>query len=126
METIWNISDLQRSSSDDVVTEVSYKVIFKMGDAECRHTDSIALPAPSEENGFIEYQNLDEELIIGWVKSTMGDDALAELEARYESFLQDNIQKNQEFLNGAPWHMSREEKKAARLAKEAAAGDITE
>lgn len=114
MESKWNIVNLQSFSSTGTVVNVSYNVIFKLEDSTIRYSSDINLPVPPEnDDEFIPYSDLTEELVITWVKSTLGDEKIAALENEYLLMLQEKSANTQEYSNGSPWRKSSEE----RIAK---------
>jgi hypothetical protein len=74
--SIWTVDgDLQTETIDgvsNVVTAVPWKVEVTVGSvtAVCRKSQSLAYdPA----NPFVDYPNLDQETVIGWVKNALGE-----------------------------------------------------
>jgi hypothetical protein len=105
METNWKILNLKRVPSNDLVTQVSYVINFKLENQEDRHIGSIELEGDVTDPNFIPYENLTEAKVLEWVKSSIGEEKITELETSFSTRLQERIDRinNPEFLQGTPW-----------------------
>jgi hypothetical protein len=98
----WKIEQMERSSSDGLVTTVHWRVNGSetVGDNTYYSTayGSVGLTRGDE---FIAYDSLTEADVIGWVKTSLGADTVD----AHEKSLSDQIvaQKNPVTLTGKPW-----------------------
>lgn len=68
----WSITRLEQlNDGTGTVTEVFYNV-FSEDEISCNSSGSVQLDTSNIEN-FIEYQNLTEEVLLGWVKEKLGE-----------------------------------------------------
>ncbi len=80
----WSVQEVNAFPVKDGKQNVVFNVHWIAGGADGEHTasaygsTSIALNADSS---FTEYENLTEEQVIGWVKSSMGAEEVAAIEA---------------------------------------------
>lgn len=74
MEHIWKIEHLETSNLGDllnVVTVAHWRVnCFDAGSYVGTSYGSVALSTP--EDDFIDFENLSEEIVLGWVKDALG------------------------------------------------------
>lgn len=68
----WSITRLEQlNDGTGTVTEVFYNVLSE-DEISCNSSGSVRLDTDSIEN-FIQYQNLTEEILLGWVKEKLGE-----------------------------------------------------
>ena len=115
----WNASDSKEVTKDgekvtysgsshgsigvdsDKVSEVKYKdgdnipEGKKVGDVKTEAKD------PWKDNAFVEYDKLDEDTVVGWVKASLGDDEVKAIED--EVVGQIDAQENPTTGKGKPW-----------------------
>lgn len=105
METIWKITNLKRIPGDDLVIEAEYGVTFKLEDEMDRRFGVVTLEGDANDPNFVPYADLTEELVIGWVKSTLGAESIAALEGQLQEELQGRIDEknNPEFIEENPF-----------------------
>ena len=98
----WSILKLDYSTSLNGLTNVITKLTWK-----CRATEmvdnveytaeiwaSIELAEPSPEN-FIDYSQLNKETVISWVQQTLGTEELANLDARLQWIIDEQVTPSQ-------------------------------
>lgn len=69
----WSITRLEQlNNSTGTVTEVFYNVFSEEDEISCNSSGGVILDTDSIEN-FIEYENLTEEILLGWVKEKLGE-----------------------------------------------------
>lgn len=109
--TNWSIGDLERMISDGYVYKVFWIVTATNGTYESKTYGSVDLDRPEE---LIPFENLTEELVISWVKSTLGEDSVRNLENNVilhaesrvsASSLSTGLSEEPEvsFTTGVPW-----------------------
>jgi len=105
METIWKITNLKRIPGNDLVIEAEYGVTFKLEDEMDRRFGLVTLEGDSNDPNFIPYENLTEDIVIGWVKSVLGAESIAALESELQQELQSRIDEknNPEFIEENPF-----------------------
>ena len=82
----WQVNTMERDISDGHVNEVIYRVIGKDGHVEKDiATGKVNFTKPSSlPSDFVAYDKLDEETVIGWVKTTLGTDDVTAIEKAIE------------------------------------------
>lgn len=97
----WSIENMTRSVSDGGVQTVEYSVTGVDGDYNFTAYSTVNFtPNPDEEN-FIEYEDLTEDVVIGWVKNSLGSDIVSATEDYVSQKI--NIQKAPVIAEGKPW-----------------------
>lgn len=72
---IWSIQSLEQlNNGTGTVTNILYKVHSSDSDSgvSCNTTDKVELIQTENIENFIEYQDLTEEIVLGWVKEKLG------------------------------------------------------
>jgi hypothetical protein len=96
MNFTWNVVQMDRLTSDGFVVTVHYTVNAVDGDYTASTYGTVGYT--QEEGNIIPFDSLTPEIVIGWVKDSLGEDAVEEaLEAQIEA------QKNPVQLSGLPW-----------------------
>ena len=105
MQTDWKIINTKRLPNNDLVTEVTYVIKFKLENEQDRHISFVKLEGDINDSNFIPYEDLTEAKVLDWVKSKIGEEKITELETSFSNRLQEKIDrvKNPEFLTGIPW-----------------------
>lgn len=105
MTTNWQIFDTKYQTTDGLINKVTYGCTVQLENFIDRTIGELELQGDSTIAGFIEYANLTEEVIIGWVKSTLGEAEVAAI----ETSLQNNVTAQQTAKaaetekSGLPW-----------------------
>ena len=71
MNYTWNIVDLKRTISDDVVNEIQYQCIAESASYSERQISSLEITGSSEDPGFIPYEDLTEGIVLAWVTGSI-------------------------------------------------------
>ena len=96
MEFTWNVVQMDRLTSDGFVVTVHYTVNAVDGEYTASTYGTVGYT--QEEGNIIPFDSLTPEIVIGWVKDSLGEDAVEEaLKAQIEA------QKNPVQLSGLPW-----------------------
>ena len=104
MDTIWNITKMTRYQSTGLVYEVQYSVTSTL--EEFTHTDFgvVTIEGTSSSPDFIPYEDLTENIVLGWVKDTLGTPGVDSIENTQYMVLQDMINTAQNpSVTGLPW-----------------------
>jgi hypothetical protein len=95
----WKIAQLERETADGYVFTAHYTVDAEDGTYRAGAYGSIGLERPEGE--LIPFADLTEELVVGWVKDKLGEDAVANAEASLQAVL--NEQAAPTKASGLPW-----------------------
>jgi hypothetical protein len=71
MNYTWNIVNLKRTISDDVVNEIQYQCIAESASYSERQISSLEITGSSEDPGFIPYEDLTEGIVLAWVTGSI-------------------------------------------------------
>jgi hypothetical protein len=96
----WKIAQLERETSDGYVYTAHYTVDANDGTYSAGAYGSIGFQRPEEED-LIPFADLTEEIVVGWVKTALGDEKVAEVEAALQGQLDE--QRNPTKAAGVPW-----------------------
>ena len=95
MTTTWNISQLERQTSDGLVTTAHWRCTATDGDLSASNYGTVGF---ERGDTFIAYDSLTEAQVIAWVKDKLDVEAIeASLASQIES------QKNPVTATGVPW-----------------------
>lgn len=105
MKITWKIANLTRDKTTGLVSEISYLVLFESGGQTVHHFETLAIQGSENDSGFIEFENLTEDLILSWVHNLLGVDRISEIEQKSKSLLEERILHNEQSatLEGIPW-----------------------
>ena len=100
MTTItWNIANLERETVDGYIYTVHYTVDAKDDTYSSGAYGSIGLNRPEDE--LIPFSTLTPEIVISWVKDSLGDEKVQEIEAALQTQLDE--QRAPSKATGLPW-----------------------
>lgn len=71
MNHTWKIYDLKRTISDDVVTKITYACESELSGSEARKIGVLTVTGSASDPGFITYENLTEDITLGWVTGSV-------------------------------------------------------
>ena len=92
----WNVVQMDRLTSDGFVVTVHYTVNAVDGDYSASTYGTVGYT--QEEGNIIPFESLTPEIVIGWVKDSLGQETVEEALAT-----QIQAQKNPVQLSGLPW-----------------------
>ena len=95
----WTVSNLERETADGLVTVAHYQVDARDDIYQAGAYGSIGFERPEGE--LIPYSQLTPEIVVGWVKSKLTAEAVANIEAALQGQLDD--QRNPRTAQGLPW-----------------------
>lgn len=106
METNWNIVNIKRRPNDGLVIEVTYIMNFKLEGMEDRHVGMITLEGDPTDPNFIPFEELTQEIVLGWVQTELGESHITEIQTQMSTRLQQRLDEknNPPFLQGLPWN----------------------
>ena len=96
----WNIANLERYTADGVVFTVHYTVNAEDGTYSAGAYGSLGLEAPEPDN-MISFDNLTNEIVVGWVKGKFGEEKVAEIKAALQAQLDEKHAPSK--AAGVPW-----------------------
>lgn len=91
----WNIEQLQRQTSDGLVTSAHWRCTAVDGDISVSNYGAVGFERGEE---FIPYEDLTKEQVLEWVKSQL---AVSEIESGLQSHI--DGKKNPVTATGLPW-----------------------
>jgi len=94
----WAIANLERETADGFVYTAHYTVNAEDGTYSAGAYGSISLERPES---LIPFDNLTEEIVVGWVKDKLGDEKVAEVEVALQSQLDEKHAPTK--AAGVPW-----------------------
>ena len=109
MAVTWTISTLERNTSDDGVVVAHWRASDSeevgTGDDAVTHSGSsygtCGFTPDSSSDGYTAYADITEAQAIGWVKDSMGEDAVTALESSIASQIEES--KAPAVSTGVPW-----------------------
>jgi hypothetical protein len=96
MNFTWNVVDMDRLTSDGFVVTVHYTVNAVDGDYTASTYGTVGYT--QEEGNIIPFDSLTAEIVIGWVKDSLGQETVEEALA-----VQIEAKQNPVQLSGLPW-----------------------
>jgi len=100
MAVIWNISTLERNTDNGVVV-----AHWRASDVDGDHLGSsygtCGFTPDASADGYVAYDNLTEENVIGWVKGSMGEEAVTGVEDSIAAQIAES--KAPAISVGTPW-----------------------
>ena len=101
MAVTWEISTLERNSSDDGVIVAHWRASDVDGDHSGSSYGTCSFTPDSSAEGFIPYADITEAQAIGWVKDSMGEEAVTGVEDSIAAQIADS--KAPALAIGTPW-----------------------
>jgi len=100
MTVIWNISTLERNTDNGVVV-AHWRASDVDGDHSGYSYGTCGFTPDASADGYVAYDNLTEENVIGWVKDSMGEEAVTGVEDSIAAQIADS--KAPAISVGTPW-----------------------
>jgi len=101
MAVTWTISTLERNSTDDGVIVAHYRVSDVDGDHTGSSYGTCGFTPDSTADGYTAYADITEAQAIGWVKDSMGEEAVTAVEDSIAAQIADS--KAPAVATGTPW-----------------------
>jgi len=101
MAVTWTISTLERNTTDDGVIVAHYRVSDVDGDHSGSSYGTCGFTPDSSADGYTAYADITEAQAIGWVKDSMGEEAVTALEDSIAAQIADS--KAPAVATGTPW-----------------------
>ena len=100
MAVIWNISTLERNTDNGVVV-AHWRATDVDGDHSGSSYGTCGFTPDASADGYVAYDSLVEEDVIGWVKDSMGEEAVTGVEDSIAAQIADS--KAPAISVGTPW-----------------------
>ena len=94
----WAVANLERETADGFVFTVHYTVNAEDGTYSAGAYGSIGLERP---DSLVPFDDLTEDMVVGWVKDKFGDEKVAEIEAALQAQLDEKHSPTK--AAGLPW-----------------------
>ena len=107
MTTTWKILDAVRVTSNGLIKKLVYKCEVQLEDIVCGKKGKIILQENYPNSNFIPFQDLTEEILLEWVKTSLGTEQVTITEIT----LQDKVstiytsEKIKPTQKGLPWSL---------------------
>ena len=101
MAVTWTISTLERNSSDDGVIVAHWRASDVDGDHSGSSYGTCGFTPDSSADGYTAYADITEAQAIGWVKDSMGEEAVTGVEDSIAAQIADS--KAPAITTGTPW-----------------------
>jgi len=101
MAVTWTISTLERNSSDDGVVVAHWRASDVDGDHSGSSYGTCGFTPDVDAEGFTPYADITEAQAIGWVKDSMGEEAVTGVEDSIAAQIADS--KAPALAIGTPW-----------------------
>jgi hypothetical protein len=101
MAVTWEISTLERNTSDDGVIVAHWRASDVDGDHSGSSYGTCSFTPDSSADGFIPYADITEAQAIGWCKDSMGEETVTALEDSIAAQIADS--KAPAVAVGTPW-----------------------
>ena len=103
----WNVTNLYTQTIDgkeDYVVIAYYDVFGTDGTYEASLTSNVAQFSTEDVGVFIPYADLTEEIVLGWIKETLGENGIISIEACIQGQIDSQINPPQVPVNTPlPW-----------------------
>jgi hypothetical protein len=105
MTTTWQIFDTKSQKADGLITQVTYGCTVQLENCIDRKIGEVELTRDTSVEGFIPYLELTPEVVIEWVKASLGEEVVASI----QTSLQNNVaaqkaaKDSQTVQSGLPW-----------------------
>jgi len=105
MTTTWKIFDMKRALSTGLITEIQCGCVVEHEKGVEREFFQIELTGNPKSPGFIMYDDLTEEDVLGWINAEIGTEKITEVEATLQARLSTRIynMNNPTEAKGLPW-----------------------
>jgi hypothetical protein len=109
IEYSWHINALDRSIGPDddghenVVTTVHYSYIADNGEGHTAQSIGTVSLSWEEDDEWIEFEDLTQSDVVGWVEDDIGEDQLAEIKSKLDANIEEEVNPTEESSSDMPW-----------------------
>lgn len=104
MNHTWKIYDLKRTINDGVVNKITYGCESEYSGSSVRKIGDLQVTGDTSDEGFIAYEDLTQDDVLGWVTGSSDVDTIA-IETANSASIASNIIARAAITesNGTPW-----------------------
>ena len=106
MTTVWKIEEMERQLDGGGVITAHYRVFATEGETSVSSYGSESFTPDPQSPDFVPYENLTEEIVLGWIKEQLTDLKVTQIEGQLASVLDQKI--NPTTSVGRPWVQAEE------------------
>lgn len=103
MATTWQIKRMFRQADNDLVVRVRYSCTAEAEGNTASVEGRVLLTGDANDPNFIPFANLTEEIVVGWVKDSLGAEEVAAVEAKAQAKLTPAAPAAPITIPGLPW-----------------------
>lgn len=104
MEKSWNILQMKRITSNGLVVDVSYSFNAEENNVLDRKVGKLTFSGSPSEPNYIPYENLTEQIVLGWVFDKLGPQkAIIETEVTERVIAEIQKRNTDPYSTGKPW-----------------------
>jgi hypothetical protein len=105
MTTTWQIIDTKYQTADGLITEIIYGCTAQLDNFLDRKIGTLVLTGDPTSSDFIPFDNLTEVNILKWVKTSLGDTAVIDIETSLQQSIENQkaARDAQTTKQGLPW-----------------------
>ena len=97
----WQIANLERNTADGGVTVAHWRLNAVDGEYSASSYGTQAFEPDASADGFVAYDSLDQDTVIGWVTAGIGEEQVQTMKDSLQS--QIDADKNPTSADGLPW-----------------------
>ena len=101
INTLWKINNVKHVIEDGGVIQVDYSVQTTSETASVYNGGQVTLEYDASDSSFVPLSDLTEEVVMGWVKDSLGEEVVSEMETTGTEKV--NAQLNPTTQSGLPW-----------------------
>ena len=79
ISTLWKVNNVKHVIEDGGVIEVSYSATTSSGEASVYNGGQVTLEYDASDSKFVPLSDLTEEVVMGWVKDSLGEEVVSEM-----------------------------------------------
>lgn len=97
----WQIANLERNTADGGVTIAHWRLNAVDGEYTASSYGTQAFDPDPSADGFVAYDSLDEDTVVGWVTETIGEVVITSMKDSLQAKI--DADKNPVSADGLPW-----------------------
>ena len=101
INTLWKVSNVEHVIEDGGVIAVDYSVQTTSGEAVFYNGGKVTLEYDASDSKFVPLPDLTEEVVMGWVKDSLGEELVSEIETTGTENVEAQLSPTTK--SGLPW-----------------------